>query len=386
MEFALSDDLLELKHRARTFVDTWLMPRERELSRSHKIDPRIRKELEGQAKAAGLWMLNVPCEYGGGGLGLLARVVVWEEIGRTIALPPRGRTVLGPEVSAMLYHLTGELRERYLYPVIRDEKSAAFAQTEPDAGSDPASMKTTALRDGDVYVINGHKIFIGFIDDADFIQVIAATDPAKGSHGGISAFIVPKETDGVRIIRQIETMMRDRPFELSFTNVRIPIENRIGAEGEGFALAQGFLTDGRLRHAARAIGVIERCLELATTRAVQRETFGSALADRQAVQWMLIDMHVHLKQLRLMTYSTAAEYDRGDDVRQDSYICKYLGDELSFQAADRCMQIFGGLGLTTDTPIETFWRDQRSMIITEGPTEVLKMALARHISKLYGAQ
>ena len=137
---------------------------------------------------------------------------------------------------------------------------------------------------------------------------------------------------------------------------------------------------------ARGIGVIERCLELAAPRAAGRSTFGAPLAERQSIQWMLVDMYLHLNQLKLMTYTTAAAHDRGEDVRYDSYMCKYFGDESSFAAADACMQIFGGLGLTTDTPIETFWRDQRSMIITEGATEVLKLTLARDILKRYARE
>ena len=383
MHITLPPEIVAIKARARALVDEHLIPDERALSRSHKLPPETKRRLEELAAQQGLALLNVPREFGGQELGLVARVAVWEELGRTIALPARGLTILGPEVSPILYHLQGALRDDILLPVVRGEKKTCFAQTEPGAGSDPAGMQTTAVRDGDEYVVNGRKIFIGFVDEADFIQLFALTDPAKRSRGGISAFILPVRTPGIRIVRQIETMMRDRPFELAFENVRVPVANRIGEEGQGFAFGQSWLTEGRIRHAARAIGVIERCLELASNRVTERSTFGALLADRQAMQWMLVDMYVHLNQLRLMTYTTATAYDRGDDVRYDSYMCKFFGDESSFAATDRCLQIFGGLGLTTDTPIETFWRDQRSMIVTEGPTEVLKMALARDILKKY---
>lgn len=384
MDFELPPDIASLKARARAFVDEYLIPDERALSQSHTVAPETKKRLEAAAKDAGFWLLNVPKEHGGQGLGLLAKCVVWEEVARSIALPVRGPTVFGPEVSPILYHLTGKLREDVLGPVLRGETRTAFAQTEPGAGSDPGGMATTAVREGDEYVINGGKIFIGFVDEARYIQLFAATDRAKRSSGGISAFIVPTNSPGVRIVRQITTMMRDRPFELAFENVRVPVGNRIGEEGDGFKFGQTWLTEGRMRHAARALGVIERCLELGTERAMSRVTFGAPLSDRQAIQWKLIDMYMHLKQLRMMTYSTATEFDTGKDVRWDSYMCKFYGDEQSFKAADDCMQIFGGLGLTTDTPIETLWRDQRSMCITEGATEVLKMALARHVLKLYG--
>lgn len=383
MEFELSEELRDLQARARTFVDTYLIPRERELSRTHRLSPDDRRQLEDAARKLGLAKINVPAEFGGPGYGLLARAVIWAELGRTIALPPRNRGVMGPEVSPILFRLNSEQRRRFLDPVLRSEQFASFAQTEPDAGGDPAAMTTAAIRQGDVYVVNGVKRFIGFVDETDFVQLFAMTEPSKGARG-VTAFMVPLETPGIRIIRQMETMMRDRPFEIAFENVRVPVENRVGEEGQGFAYAQSWITEGRiLRHAARGIGVIERCLEMGTAYALSRETFGAPLAERQSIQWMLADMYLTLRQLRLMSFQTAAEYDAGKDVRYDSYMCKYFGDESSFSAADRCLQIHGGIGLTTDYPIETFWRDQRSFTITEGPTEILKMTLARHILKTY---
>jgi acyl-CoA dehydrogenase len=375
--------LNDLRARARRFVDEELIPHERELSQWVALPAEWRARLEHAARAAGLWNINTPAEYGGPGLGMRGRVAIWEELGRTIALPPRNRCVMGPEVSPILFHLDAEQRREYLEPVLRGEKIACFAQTEPDAGGDPAAMTTTARREGDAYVIDGRKHLIGFVDEADFIQLFATTDLSKGVRG-ISAFLVPIGTPGVRIVRQMTTMMRDRPFELSFENVRIPAALRIGDEGRGFAYAQAWITEGRLlRHAARGIGVIERCLELATAYAARRSTFGSPLAERQSIQWMIVDMYVSLRQLRQMTYDVAERYDRGEDVRFDSYICKFTGDEAAFAATDRCLQIYGGIGLTTDYPIETMWRDQRSFVITEGPTEILKSALFRHVFEAY---
>ncbi len=383
MEFDLSDDMRALRSSARDFVERYVIPDERELSRTHQLAPDVRARLEARARECSIWNINVPAEFGGPGYGLLARVMIWEALGRSIGLPPRNRGIMGPEVSPILFRLNDDQRDRYLYPVLRGEKFTCFAQTEPGAGGDPAAMMTTAVRDGDRYVVNGTKRFIGFVDETDFIQLFASTDRTKGARG-VTAFIIPVDTPGIRIVRQMETMMRDRPFEIEFNDVHISADNRIGDEGEGFAYAQSWITEGRvLRHAARAIGVIERCLEIGTAYALQRRTFGAPLADRQSIQWMLVDMYVSLKQLRLMTYHTAQRYDRGEDVRHDSYICKYFGDESSFTAADRCLQIHGGIGLTTDFPIETFWRDQRSFTITEGPTEILKMTLARHVLKQY---
>jgi acyl-CoA dehydrogenase len=268
--------------------------------------------------------------------------------------------------------------------VLRGEKKSCFMQTEPDAGGDPGAMRTTAVRDGDTYVINGMKRFITAADEADFAQVIAATDRAKGSHGGISAFLVDMNAPGVKLLRAQETMMDDRPWEVALDNVRVPVANRIGEEGEGFKHAQNWINAGRIRHGARGMGVIERCLELGAKYAKQRVTFGKPLAERQAVQWMLVDMFTELHQLRLMVYHAAWKADRGEDIRHEAYMAKVFGDTKSFEAADRCMQIHGGIGLTTDLPIERMWRDQRSFIITEGPTEILKMTLARHVLRQYG--
>ena len=178
--------------------------------------------------------------------------------------------------------------------------------------------------------------------------------------------------------------MDDRPWEIAFEDVRVPVENRIGEEGEGFKFAQNWISAGRIRHGARGIGVMERCLELGASYAKQRVTFGQPLAERQAVQWMLVDTFADLHQLRMIVYHAAWKADRGEDVRHEAYMCKYLGDTKSFEATDRCMQMYGGVGLTTDFPIEKLWRDARSFMITEGPEEILKHALQRHVLNQYG--
>ena len=384
MDFQLPEELSLLKDNVRKFVDAELIPIERDVCDGHKIKPEMRTMLEEKAQALGLWLFDVPVEHGGQGLGLLAKAVVWTELARTIALPTRAASIFGPLVSPILFHLNDEQKEHYLYPVIRGEKVSCFVQTEPDAGGDPGAMRTTAVRHGDEYVINGTKRFITNADASDFAQVFAATDREKGSRGGISAFLVDMDTPGIKLLRQQETMMDDRPWEIAFDDVRVPAENLIGEEGEGFKHAQNWISEGRVRHGARGIGVIERCLELGASYAKQRVTFGQPLADRQAVQWMLVDMYTELHQLRLMVHQAAWKADQGGDIRYESYMCKYFGDTKSFEAADRCMQIHGGLGLTTDLPIEKMWRDQRSFIITEGPTEILKMALARQVLREYG--
>jgi acyl-CoA dehydrogenase len=382
--FELPEEIRMLKDMVRKFVDRELIPIERTSRDGHKLKPEVRAHLSAKAKELGLAGYDVPREYGGLGMGLVAKATVWAELGRTIALPPRGGDVFGPNVSPILYHLNEEQKKKYLLPTIRGELNWCLAQTEPDAGGDPGSMRTTAVRHGDHYVINGMKRFITAADDAHYAQLIAATDRAKGSHGGITAFVVDMKSPGVRLLRSQELVIDDRPWEIALEDVKVPVENRIGEEGDGFRHAQHWLSVGRIRHGARAIGVIERCLELGTSYAKQRVTFGKPLSDRQAVQWMLADSFLELHQLRLMVYDAAWKYDRGRDIRTEAYMAKIFGDTQSFVAADRCMEIHGGMGLATDLPIEKFWRDQRSMMITEGPIEILKMTLARHVLRSYG--
>jgi acyl-CoA dehydrogenase len=384
MNFDLPEDIRILKDTVRRFVDDELIPIERQSMDGAKLRPNVRAHLETKAQEIGLSNYDVPKEYGGLGFGLLARCVVWSELARSIALPSRGGEWSTASVSPILYQLNEQQKERYLLPVLKGEKKWCFAQTEPDAGGDPGSMRTTAVRRNDKYVINGTKRFITGADEADFAQVIAATDRSKGSHGGISAFLVDMDTAGVKLLRPQQTMMDDRPWEIAFEDVEVPVENRIGEEGDGFKHAQNFINTGRMRHAARGIGVIERCLELGASYANQRVTFGTRLAERQAIQWMLVESYMDLHHLRLAVNQAAWKFDRGEDIRVEAYMAKIFGDTRSFVAADHCMQIHGGIGLTTDLPIEKFWRNQRSMMITEGPIEILKMALARHVLREFG--
>jgi acyl-CoA dehydrogenase len=383
MDFELPEELKMLQEQLRRFVDKEIIPIERDAYEGPDMKPEVRARLSEMTKKMGLWHYGTPVEYGGQGLGMLARVIVWEQMGRTIALPTRRTQIFGPEPSFTLFMLDERQRQEYLLPVIRGEKKNCFAQTEPDAGGDPGSMRTTAVRDGDDYIINGYKRFITAAKWADFAQVIAVTDKKKGVHGGISAFLVDMKTPGVKIVRAQPTMMDDEPYEVAFDNVRVPAWKRIGAEGEGFKVGQTWITAGRIRHGARALGVMERCLEMGASYAKQRVTFGKPLADRQAIQWMLVDDYVALQGLRLMVYRAAWKWDRGEDVRYDAYMVKMRGDRLSFECADRCIQIHGGVGLTRELPIEKFWRDQRSMMITEGPEEILKTVLARRVFELY---
>jgi acyl-CoA dehydrogenase len=379
MDFELPEELKLLKNTVRTFVDRELIPIEMTSMDGPSLRADVRADLERKAKELGLWLLDVPTEHGGQGLGLLGMAVIWEELSRSIALPPRGPGVFGPEVRPILFTLNPAQKEKYLYPVLRGEKFAAFAQSEPDAGSDPGSMRTTAVRKGDHYVINGYKRWITKADAADFFQLVAATDRSKGSRGGLSMFLVDADTPGVKLIRRTPTMMSDMPWEIALDDVVVPAENLIGKEGEGMRAAQSWITAGRLYQACRGLGVAKRCLDLAVSYAKQRVTFGAPLADRQAVQFMIANSYTEHHMTQLLVYQLAARTDAGVAARHESYMAKIVGTELGFRVADRCLQIHGGMGLAAEMPIANMWKDARSFMITEGPVEVMRMVLAREI-------
>lgn len=379
MDLELPADIQMLQLTIRKFVDRELIPIETKARDGGALKPEYRAPLENKAKELGLWLLDAPAEVGGQGLSLLALAVVWQELARTIALPPRGPGIFGPDVRSILLALNPEQKERYLFPVLRGEKNTCFAQTEPDAGSDPGGMRTTAVREGDHYVINGAKRFILHARDADFIQLVAATDRAKGSHGGLSVFLVDMDTPGVTLGASTRHMMGETTEELHFDNVKVPVENRVGAEGEGMKFAQAWIGASRVYQAARGLGVASRCLDLMTSYAKQRVTFGRPLADRQAVQFMVADLYTQFHAGQMLTHHTAQRIDQGVAARQEAMMIKIFCTELGFHAADRCMQVFGGMGLTEEMPIEQMWRDARSFMITGGPVEILRASLARAI-------
>ena len=383
MDFKLPEELQMLQQNLRRYVDNEMIPYERETLNGIELKPEWREKFQDGMKKLGLWMMDVPEEYGGPGLSLLAKSIVWQELGRTIALPAREDGITGPQVRHILFQLQGEMREKYLMPTLRGEKRACFAQTEPDAGSDPGGMRTTAVLEGDHYVINGVKRFITGAGKSDYMQLMAATDRSKGSRGGISCFIVDMNTPGVKLTAQYETMMGDKPWEIVLDNVRVPVAHRVGEEGKGFGLAQKWLGAGRVKHGSRALGVAERALEMAVKYSYQRSTFGKPLAERQGIQWQLTDIWMNLDIATLLVRRAASLIDDEQEARVEAYHCKYYADEMAFAAIDRCMQIHGGIALTTDLPIERMWRQQRSYRITEGASEVMRTVIARHVMKAY---
>ncbi|MDR0480285.1 MAG: acyl-CoA/acyl-ACP dehydrogenase [Gallionellaceae bacterium] len=382
---SLSDEVLMFRESIRRFVDKELVPLEHSLGDDGLLPDSAAQELRDRARTAGFWLMDVPEELGGQGLSLLPLAVFWEEVGRTtVASWVRHHGLFGPTVGPILAGLNPSQREQYLFPVVEGKKKFCFAQTEPDAGSDPSAMRTRAVKTGKGYRITGTKHFITRAATADFALVMAVTDPEKGARNGISCFIVDMHAPGVKLASGERTLMGDRPWEIVFEDAEIPAENLVGVEGKGFALAQGHINHGRIRQGAHACGAAARCLDLTAAYAAHRKTFGQMLSERQGVQWMLADGFTEVYATRLMVYDAARKVDAGMDAKLETFMIKTFGVEIGFRIVDTCMQLHGGMGLTQGSPIERFWRDLRSYRITEGPTEVLKTTLARQILKHYG--
>jgi len=383
MDCNLSDEQLLLKETVRRFVNEELIPLEAEYRPEAEAMPdKYLRPLQKKAKSIGLWLLDIPKEYGGADLDLLTRCVISEEIGRTVVIPYRINEVFGPDVRPPLLYCKGEQKEKYLYPVLNGEKRMCFALTEPDAGSDPAGMQTRAVRDGDDFILNGTKRFISGAGYAQFAQVWALTDPEKRARGGITSFLVDMDTPGVNLTRQQPTMMGDSPWEIVFDNVRVPVANVLGEVGQGFAITQEWLTDGRVRcHGSQSVGMAQRALEMMMDYAQNRVTFGKPLSERQIIQFMIADSAMEVHAARLMVSECAWRYDRGENVRETSYMVKITCTEMASRVVDRAIQVFGGMGLTKELPLEWMYRQLRSIRITEGATEVLRWRMARNLLK-----
>lgn len=349
--------------------DSWHLPDE-------KLLP-----LQAKAKELGLWCVQTPAEYGGAGLNLLGQSIVAEEA---------AKCKMGPYIAAcgafgfdppnIIFSGTREQIEKYAIPEIKSGGKTFVAITEPSGGSDPGrAIRTRAERKGDRYVLNGTKTFISGVMLSRWGIVFART----GGPGrtGVSAFIVERDKPGLRwspfpVIRSYF------PYELHFDDYEVPAENLLGKEGQGFAFAEQWLVHERVPYAAACIGLGQAALDLAIEWAPQRETFGAPLSERQAVQFSLADCEIELRAARLLVYEAAWKADRGEDIKHEASICKVYGTETAGRVVDRCIQVFGGMGVSREMPLERWYRELRIKRIGEGPSEIHRMVIAR---KLLGA-
>jgi acyl-CoA dehydrogenase len=364
------------------FVDRDLMPLERAVlareARGEKFALTEDEEepLLAKCRELGLWALDVPEELGGANLPTVALMAVNEELGRTVVpftFPPDS-----PNLHMLLAVADERQRELYLKPYATGQAKSCIAISEPGAGGDPAGMTTRAVKDGDHWVINGRKIWVSRVPQADFIIVMARTGEGK-RHEGISAFIVERGTPGFIIEREIAMVGGRRTYELVFENLRVPDSQLLGKLGHGFAPMQLRLTIRRLQMGAWCIGISRRALDMLCEHARQRVTFGARLADRQAIQWWVADAATRIHACRLMVMDAAAKQDAGQDVRTEASMIKVFATEMATGIVDHAMQAYGAMGMTKELPLQQFAQQVRVMRIYEGPTEIHRMVIARRV-------
>ena len=390
--YGLPSEIRQIRDVARRIVEEELLPREKEYllspERAHgrkeilnlrAVYPTdLVQKWENISKESGLWYFLIPEEHGGMGLSLLAQVVVWEQFNYTYVPFPFAN------VPSILYMCEGEQVDKYLKPVIEGTKTTAFAQTEPNAGSDPGGMmKTKAVKDGSDWVINGTKMWISNAADSDVLLVLAVTDPEKRQRGGITMFLVDRHNPGVHIEEPgLQTWLSPRPAQyiVHFDDCRVSEKDVLGEVGKGFGLGQKrLMIDDRLMRGPIALGKMQRALDMSIEWAKQRVTFGKPIADRQAIQWKLVDMHRDIEALRAMTYQAAARSDAGGDIRSEASMVKLCSTEWGAHCIDHAIQIHGAMGESSELPLTAFYRALRHAQIGGGTSEIQRFLIARKL-------
>lgn len=376
-----SDEIRMLVDTVSRFVRDKVQPLETEVEETGTVPPEALQRLKSEAIALGLYALNMPGEAGGGGLGTFEMCLVEEELGQTSdALI---RRVFG-QVYPMLMACRDEQRDAYLRPTVLGEKICAMAITEPGAGSDAAAISTTARLEGESWVLNGAKHYISDGDIADYVIVMALTDAEKRARGGITLFLVDRDTPGFAVGRN-QAMMGHRGYghaELSFTDCRIPRSAVLGEVGEGFRLIMRSVSSVRLCHiGARCIGMARRVLEMMRQHAATRHQFGQPIGDFQMVQQMIADSATEIYATRAMVHDCAREIDAGADPRDKVSMIKVYASEMLCRVADRGIQVHGGAGYCCDLPLERIYRDARVTRIYDGTSEIHRMLVARSVLK-----
>jgi acyl-CoA dehydrogenase len=367
----------------RRFVAERLRPLEAQVSADDAIPDDVIEEM----KQLGLFGLSIPEEYGGLGLSMEDECLVAVELGRT---SPAFRSAFGTNVGigsqGLVMFGNDEQKAKYLPGIASGEIITSFALTEPEAGSDSAAVQTRARRDGDVYVLDGSKRYITNANKAGLFTVMTRTDPDKKGAGGVSAFLVPRDLPGLSIGKPEKKMGQQGAHicDVIFEGVRVPAENRLGAEGEGFKVAMQVLDRGRLHISAVCVGVAERLITDCVSYASERKQFGQALAGFQLIQAMIADSKTEAMAAKALTMETARKRDAGENVTLEAAAAKLFASEMVGRVADRAVQVFGGAGYVADYGIERLYRDVRIFRIYEGASEIQKLVIARETLKRGG--
>lgn len=381
MNFELSEELIEMKKNIRDFIDNTVDLYADQIERDNEIPEHI---LE-MSKEIGLFGLSIPEEYGGLGIDMVGKCAIYEELGRT----SNGyTTVIGCHTgigSVGIVEMGNEEQKmKYLPKMATGEYLGAFALTEPSAGSNATNLKTTAVRKGDKYILNGSKHYITNAPDAEVFTVMAVTDREKGAKG-ITSFIVEKGFKGL-IIGKIEEKMGLRgshSAEVFFEDCEVPVENVLGEEGMGYINALKILANGRAGLAARNLGSCQKLLEMSIQYAHERVQFDKPIIEQQIIQHYLAEMALDVEALRTFTYRVAWMVDQGQNVIKEAAMLKLFGSEVYNRIADKAVQIHGGIGYIREYPIERYYRDARITKIYEGTSEIQKNIIAGQLMKEY---
>jgi len=385
MPFDFAEDERMIIDLVGKFVDEKLMPLEKDIMAREAAGepvallPGEEEPLLAECRELGLWALDAPEDFGGANLPTTVMLAIQEKLKSTVTpfiFPPDS-----PNLHMLEAVATPEQKEKYMLPYAQGEAKSCIAISEPGAGGDPAQMKTRAVREGDEWVINGRKIWVSNVPKADFIILMAATDPDKGARGGITAFIVEKGTKGFIIEREIPMIGGARTYELIMDDLRLKDSQVLGEVGAGFAPMQKRLTVRRLEMGAMCVGMAQRALDMMVEHTQQRETFGTKLSDRQAIQWWIADGATKIHAARLMVMDAAQKQDRGEDIRTVASMIKVFATEMATEIIDQAMQSFGAMGMAREMPFAIMGQRLRLARIYEGPTEVHRMVIARRVLK-----
>jgi len=385
MDFSFPKEYQLFRRMVREFVENEVRPLAEEIDREHYVP------FDAIVKAGKVGLMGVPFpqKYGGIGAGETGYCIFMEEINRVC---PSLAAVIGAHTSigSMAIYLGGteEQKQKYLVPLARGEKVAAFALTEPEAGSDAAAIKTRAVRDGDDYILNGTKTFITNGAHADVMSVMAVTDPTLGPRGGVTAFIVEKEFPGFQVGTSEDKMgiRGSNTAELIFEDCRVPKENVLGQFGAGFVTFMKSLDMGRISLGAACLGGADACLESSIQWAKTRQQFGGPIAHKQSVHFMIADMATEIEALRSLVYRTAWMVDTGQPFSKEAAMCKVYGSEVIHRCIDSTLQIHGALGYSRDFWVERAFRDQRITEIFEGTSEIQRIVIATHLFRPEGVR
>jgi acyl-CoA dehydrogenase len=393
MDFELSPRVKELRDRVREFMGEHVYPVELEALRA--IDDEVRPavpypavlvEIRERARSEGLWNLFMPDERYGAGLSNAEYGVLCEEMGRSPAVAPMVFNCSAPDTGNMeilAEHGTDEQRTRWLMPLLEGEIRSCFSMTEPEvSGSDPTTLRTEAVLDGDEWVINGHKWFTSGAVGAAIAIVMCVTEPEGHPYGRASMILVPVDNPGFELVRPVSVMGHDGGpghCEIRYEDCRVPEANVLGERGAGFVIAQDRLGPGRIHHCMRAIGTAERAIEMMCNRANERETFGGKLGDKQFIQDFIAKSRMEIDQARLLTLHAAWKMDTAGKraARQEISMIKVVAANVVMDVLDRAIQTHGALGMSDDTPLAGMWRFSRMLKVADGPDEVHKMVIAR---------